>query len=133
MFSNAPADDFRIDEFSHGELSFLNRIVSTPNARDDLTMAPMFLELVKPSKIITVPKGRNLFRVLRENKIPIAQSCLGDGICATCYLQIIPPKNCTSPSKREQVLKEANKLPSHIRISCLLRVLGDISISTTYW
>ena len=84
-------------------------------------------------KIITVPKGRNLFRVLRENKIPIAQSCLGDGICATCYLQIIPPKNCTSPSKREQVLKEANKLPSHIRISCLLRVLGDISISTTYW
>jgi 2Fe-2S ferredoxin len=85
------------------------------------------------NKIITVPTGRNLFRVLRENKIPIAQSCLGDGICATCYLQITPKKNCTSPSKREQVLKEANKLPSHLRISCLLRVLGDVSISTTYW
>ena len=85
------------------------------------------------NKIITAAKGSNLFRVLRENKIPIAQSCLGDGICATCYLQITPKTNCTSPSKREQVLKEANKLPSHLRISCLLRILGDISISTTYW
>ena len=85
------------------------------------------------NKIITVPKGKKLFQVLRENKIPIAQSCLGDGICATCCLQIIPNINCTSPSKREQALKEANNIPSQIRISCLLRVLGDISISTTYW
>lgn len=85
------------------------------------------------SKIISIPKGSNLFRVLREHKIPIAQSCLGDGICATCSLKITPNTNCTSPSKREQALKEANQLPTQIRISCLVRVLGDISISTTYW
>lgn len=85
------------------------------------------------NKIISVPKGSNLFRVLREHEVPIAQSCLGDGICATCCLQITPNENCTSPSKRERALKEANQLPSNFRISCLLRVLGDISISTTYW
>ena len=85
------------------------------------------------SRIISIPKGSNLFRVLREHKIPIAQSCLGEGICATCSLQITPNTNCTSPSKREQALKEANQLASHLRISCLVRVLADISISTSYW
>ena len=84
-------------------------------------------------KTITVRKGCNLFQVLRENGINIAQSCDGDGICGTCFVHISPTTNCTPPSKRESSLKRANQLQDDVRISCLIRVQGDISISTPYW
>ena len=91
------------------------------------------IRIPQQNKTITIQKGRNLFRVLRENDINIAQSCEGDGICGTCFVQVTPMENCTPPSKREISLKRANQLQDHLRISCLLRVLGNISISTTYW
>ena len=84
-------------------------------------------------KTIVVRKGCNLFHVLREHKINIAQSCEGDGICGTCFVHISPSTNCTPLSKREISLKRANQLQDDVRISCLIRVQRDISISTPYW
>ena len=95
--------------------------------------AMIVISIPQLHKNISVYKGKNLFQALRELKIPIAQSCEGDGICATCGVQITPATNCTPPSKRELSLKRANQLPSNLRISCLLRIVGNISISTTYW
>ena len=99
----------------------------------DNTLEQVTINIPQHNKTIAIQKGRNLFRVLREHDINIAQSCEGDGICGTCFVNITPKKNCTPPSKREISLKRANQLQFDVRFSCLIRIQGNISISTPYW
>ena len=96
-------------------------------------------ESIKESITISIPQLSRILPyrreaicfVLREHKIPIAQSCLE--MRPSNLFLANNSKSKLHPLQREQVLKEANQLPSHLRISCLVRVLNHISISTSYW
>ena len=82
---------------------------------------------------ISVPYGSNIFQSLRQAKIPIANACDGEGICAQCVLTIEPKENLSKEGRTEKKRKEANRIPPTMRISCLCRAFGDITVSSRYW
>ena len=85
--------------------------------------APIFCEV-----------GENLMAVLRRNKIPVASSCQGDGVCGKCKVQVYSNEKMLSPPNETEVfLCERDKLKSNERISCQTQVLKDVLIDTTYW
>ncbi len=94
-----------------------------------------FVRFVKPQmKDFEVDLGANLMKSLLKQKIPVASSCLGDGVCAKCKIQILQGQQFLSQENSTEVfLKEKNSLPAHFRISCQTEVLGDITIDAGYW
>lgn len=78
--------------------------------------------------------GENLMAVLRQNKIPVASSCQGDGICGRCRVQVYSgEQKLSAPNETEIFLRVREKLKANERISCQTKVLGDLLIDTTYW
>ena len=82
---------------------------------------------------IQTRKGVNVFRILRDSDVPIAFACSGEGICAQCVLHITPKENITPESKQETERKKANRIDPQLRISCLCRAKGDITVRASYW
>lgn len=81
-----------------------------------------------------VPLEANLMRVLQEKGVPVASSCLGDGVCAKCRLTILEgASNLSDPTAEEDFLRERENLPANVRISCQCRILGDVSVDAPYW
>ena len=82
---------------------------------------------------ISVSKGSNIFRALREANIPIGNACDGAGVCAQCHLSISPEGAVTPPSALEQRISKANQLPPNERVSCLVRIRSSATIFSRYW
>lgn len=81
-----------------------------------------------------VESGTILMRSLLDNKVPVASSCNGDGVCSKCRIQIIKGlENLSLPNETELFLRDKFNLTKDVRISCQTLVLGDITVDTTYW
>ena len=66
--------------------------------------------------------------------LPIGSSCGAVAVCAKCHVTVVKGSENLSPiNPPEQKLLDREKFPSDRRISCLVRVLGDVTITTTYW
>lgn len=79
-------------------------------------------------------EGINLMQMLQSQQIPVASSCLGDGICGKCKVQVLSGAENLSPiADREQFLKTRLKMAANERVSCQCSVHGDICIDTSYW
>lgn len=83
---------------------------------------------------IQTQSDASLMDILLENKIPVASSCGGSGVCAKCIVRIVKGKeNLTPEGEYDAFLREKNKIGPEYRISCQTRVQGDIQIDTNYW
>jgi len=92
------------------------------------------IRLAKSCREITVPEGANLMRSLQEAGVPVASSCGGDGVCVKCRLVIESGmKNLTEESDLERFLRDRHDLSSRGRVSCQVRVLGNVSVDAPYW
>lgn len=66
--------------------------------------------------------------------IPVASSCAGKAVCAKCKLAILNGQdNLSEPNEDELFLKEQVSLSASERISCQVRVFGDVTIDASYW
>ena len=71
---------------------------------------------------------------LLDAHLPVASSCLGDGVCGRCRVQIVSGKENLSPiGATEEILRDRLKIPAEQRISCQTNVLGDVTVDTSYW
>ena len=83
---------------------------------------------------IQVPTGANLMEALLKERLPVASSCFGKGVCSKCRVEICAgEKNLSAESEHEKSLKVRNKIAEDHRVSCQCLVLGDITIDTRYW
>ena len=81
-----------------------------------------------------VEHGANLMQALLKAGLPVASSCLGDGVCAKCRIIIIKGHEHLSPiNALETLLRDRLKIAKEFRISCQTQVLGDIQIDASYW
>ena len=95
--------------------------------------SPITITCLPSHRKIQIRKGANVFHTLRSEGIPIAFSCSGEGVCAQCVLRITPVENISPESKQETHRKKANRIDPGLRISCLCKVYGDITVSASYW
>jgi len=79
---------------------------------------------------LTVESGKNLMNALIEGGLPVASSCLGEGICSKCAVLMTP---AGSPSELEVRTMERNKVSPDKRLCCQVWVNHDLVVETTYW
>lgn len=92
------------------------------------------IRFVKNYPEITVESGALLMPVLLAAGLPVASSCHGDGVCAKCRVVVIAgSENLSRVEGVEQMLRDRLKIPKDVRISCQTKVLGDVTIDTSYW
>lgn len=83
---------------------------------------------------IKVERGANLLKTLKDHQIPIGNACGGQGLCASCKVIVLKEdRGLSKPNDTELDLKDRNNLMDNERISCQCKILGDITITTTYW
>lgn len=83
---------------------------------------------------LTAPKKANLLKLLQEHEVPVGNACGGNGLCASCKVIVLEgASNLSRPNSIEMDLAERNRLPETERISCQCQVLGDLTLTTTYW
>ena len=83
---------------------------------------------------LEVSPGANLMESLLAAGLPVASSCLGDGICSKCKILVVVGADQLSPiNAREQMLRDRLRLAPNLRISCQTSVNGDVTIDASYW
>ncbi|MBY0384755.1 2Fe-2S iron-sulfur cluster binding domain-containing protein [bacterium] len=94
----------------------------------------MKIYLPQLHKTVTGNEKDSLFQILRSHDIPVASSCLGDGVCGKCRLSIQEGTEFLSPVQPlEQKLIEKYQLSEKQRISCQCSISGDVIVTSTYW
>lgn len=80
--------------------------------------------------ILNAEKNKNLMDLLVENKLPVASSCLGEGICSKCAMEVSPPG---TPSELESKTMTKNKCEPGLRLTCQYLINEDITVKAGYW
>ncbi len=76
----------------------------------------------------------SLLRAAMRAHLPVARSCRGVGVCAACRVRVVEgAENLAPMSPLEEALARREPLRPNERYACLARVLGDCTITTTYW
>ena len=89
------------------------------------------ITLPQKNIILEVVAHSNLMAALRENQIPVASSCLGDGICGKCHVSVTG--FIANPDELELQTLQRNNIPAGCRLSCQIAVVDDLTLSTSYW
>jgi 2Fe-2S ferredoxin len=85
-------------------------------------------------KSIGVERGTLLLDAARSAGLPVAQSCGGFAICSWCKMRIIAGGESLSEiGPPEERLIRRQKFAPDERASCQAEVLGDVTVTTTYW
>ena len=86
-----------------------------------------------PQKNISfeAPSGENLMNFLISQQIPVASSCLAEGVCSMCRVKVkgeLPP-----PSDFEKAALVRNNCTEDERLSCQITIRADLEVATKYW
>jgi len=85
-------------------------------------------------KSLEVVSGTLLFDAALRAKLPVASSCSAEFVCGKCNMQVVQGVENLSPQRDpERKLLHRDKKPETDRISCVTRIYGDCTITTTYW
>ncbi len=81
-----------------------------------------------------VRPGVTILSAANQAKVPIGQSCSGDGICGWCKVRVLAGKEHLSPpTELERKLMATYEFEPDERSACLAKVRGDITVTTSYW
>jgi len=71
-------------------------------------------------------RNETILDVARRARAPIGNSCGGIGVCNRCKVKIVEgSQNLTPPTRFERDAQE--------RLACQAVVLGDCTVTTSYW
>jgi ferredoxin len=92
------------------------------------------VEFIPLGKTRQIKSGATILSAANQVKVPIGQSCNGDGVCGWCRVRVMRGlDHLAPPSELEQRLMAATGFAADERAACLAKVKGDITITTTYW
>ena len=75
-----------------------------------------------------------LLDVARRAAVPLGNSCGGVGICSRCKVRIVAgADNLTPPTSVETRFAAARGFAEDERMACQAVVLGDCTVTTSYW
>ena len=86
-----------------------------------------------PQKQLTLEAvtGENLLTFLQAQQIPVASSCLGDGICSMCKMKVVG--TLVEALELEKNTLARNKASASERLSCQISINHDLEVTTKYW
>ena len=81
--------------------------------------------------ILDCKVGENLMDVLIAANLPVASSCLGEGICSKCKVKILPPGKAAELETKTMTRNKVD-VATH-RLSCQILIETDLTVETSYW
>ena len=92
------------------------------------------ITFVPSGKTIEVPSGVTLYEAALRGGLQVAAWCGGEATCGKCNMRVgAGEENLSSREEIEGRLLKKEGRPATDRISCVTRVLGDCSVTTSYW
>ena len=93
------------------------------------------INFVKTDHISKSPQdSRTLMQILLGHDIPVASSCLGEGICGKCAVTIARSTGTLSPcDENEKKSTRAKQMLPKSRLSCQIVDFQEIWIDANYW
>ncbi len=71
--------------------------------------------------------GLSLMEVLKASEYPIAATCGGMALCATCHIEVLSDHELPPPSDDEgYMLDSLPAITDHSRLSCQVRISPDL-------
>ena len=81
-----------------------------------------------------VESGTSLLEAARSVGLPVASACGADGICGRCGMQILEgAETLPAETEGEHSIKQRNRVEANLRLSCRIRIEGDLTGTATYW
>lgn len=89
----------------------------------------------EPSGIVTpVEPGTTLLEAARSAGLPVASACDRQFTCGRCGMRILSgDAGVVAESKREIEVKQRNRVDADLRLSCVVRVHVDLTVTAPYW
>ncbi len=92
------------------------------------------VRFVPLGKSKSVKRGATILAAANHTGVPIGQSCSGDGICGWCRVRLLEGReHLAPPSPSERRLIHDKDFAPDERAACMARVVGDITVTTSYW
>lgn len=91
----------------------------------DVTFVPL-------GRTATARDDETLLDVARRANVPLGNSCGGVGICARCKVRVLSGA-LSERTSIEARIGSARGFAEDERMACQAVVLGDCSVTTTYW
>lgn len=83
---------------------------------------------------VRVPRGTSLLEAARRAGLPVASACDRSAACGQCGMRVLESENAVArESTRESTVKARNRIDERLRLSCVLSVRGDLTVTTSYW
>jgi len=90
--------------------------------------------LLPSGLVVEVPNGTMLFDAACRAGLPVASSCSAEAVCGKCVMKIhLGAEKLSAITEHERKLLARDHRHPSDRISCMVRVLGDCAVSTSYW
>jgi ferredoxin len=84
--------------------------------------------------VVPVDGSETLFEAAGRADLPVGSACRAEGICGRCGLRILSgAENLSRESPLEQRVKRANRIDPALRLSCLARIRGPVTVTADYW
>ena len=89
--------------------------------------------LFMPSNLtIEVEEGVTLYEAAKRAGLPVGSSCGAEGTCGRCGLRLVDG-DLPRPSTQEQKVAKDNRVDGHLRLSCMVEITTDITVTADYW
>ena len=92
------------------------------------------VSFIPSGKTLDVNEGTLLFDAACRAGLPVASSCSAEMVCGRCTMRVVNgSENLSAPSDHEMRLLRRDKKGPTDRVSCMVKVNGDCTVTTTYW
>jgi ferredoxin len=100
-----------------------------PGGRHRLTLV-----LSRGERTVEVRSGASLLSAIVRARLPLGRSCRGRGVCGACRVVVVEGSaGLTPPDEVERALLAARDVGGESRYACRVRVIGEVTLTTTYW
>jgi ferredoxin len=83
---------------------------------------------------VPVPAGTSLLAAAQLAGLPLGSSCRGEGACGWCRVRVLEgSERLSAPSARERALLVKLQAAASERLACQALVLGEVTLTTSYW
>ncbi len=97
-------------------------------------MARIVFQQRGASIAVEVPEGQDVLRAALEAGVPLASSCGGEGACQACRIEVLAGgEHLSAVDERERHALDTARSTPNQRLACAARVLGDVTVTTSYW
>src|SRR5215212_3451414 len=101
------------------------------SASDNRCMRVTFIPLGSSAE---AKPNETLLDAARRAAAPIGNSCGGVGVCARCRVRVVAgSENLSPPTLMELRVGGPRGFAADERMACQAAVLGDCSVTTSYW